>query len=87
MERLIEENPDMPYVKLHGLRHSYASIAVNLNGGGMSVKSLMSQLGHSEVKMTLELYSHAYEDVKHKEVEKINDTFKGVAAELRAQGM
>ena len=53
----------------------------------MSVKSLMSQLGHSEVKMTLELYSHAFEDVKRKEVEKINDTFKGVAEELRAQGM
>ena len=84
MERLIEENPDMPYVKLHGLRHSYASIAVN---EGMQVKSLMSQLGHSEIKMTMELYSHAFEDVKRKEVEKINDTFKGVAEELRAQRM
>jgi len=83
MERLIEENPDMPYVKLHGLRHSYASIAVN---EGMQVKSLMGQLGHSEIKMTMELYSHAFEDVKRKEVEK-NDTFKGVAEELKAQGM
>ena len=87
MERLLEENPDIPYVKLHGLRHSYASIAINANGGGMSVKSLMSQMGHSEVKMTMELYAHAFEEVKRKEVTKINDTFKDVAEKMKVQGM
>lgn len=84
MQKLVEKYPEIDYVKLHGLRHSYASIAVN---GGMQVKSLMSQLGHSEVKMTMELYAHAFEDAKKAEVAKINDTFKCVAEELKAQGM
>ena len=50
MKKLQEKYPAIDYVKLHGLRHSYASIAIET---GMSAKSLMSQLGHSEIKMTL----------------------------------
>ena len=44
-------------------------------------------MGHSEVKMTMELYAHALEDSKKAEIAKFNDTFKGVVDELKVQGM
>jgi len=65
--------PEAEYVKLHGLRHSYASAAV---ASGMSIKSLMSQLGHSEVKMTMNLYAHAMESSKKEDVQRINQIFR-----------
>ena len=74
----------MEYVSLHKLRHSYASI---LASQGVQIRNLMSQLGHSEIKMSMELYAHALEDVKKSEIVKINDTFKGVVKELKVQGM
>ena len=84
MKKLVEKYPEMEYVSLHKLRHSYASI---LASQGVQIKSLMSQMGHSEVKMTMELYAHALEDSKKAEIAKINDTFKGVVEEVKAQGM
>jgi len=73
MQMLLKKYPEAEYVKLHGLRHSYASAAV---ASGMSIKSLMSQLGHSEVKMTMNLYAHAMESSKKEDVQRINQIFR-----------
>lgn len=73
MRMLQEKYPKMKidYVKLHGLRHCYASAALET---GMSAKSLMSQLGHASLEM-VNLYSHSYEKSKKEGVERINDLF------------
>ena len=44
----------MPHITVHGLRHTYATLAVQ---GGMSVKQLQAQLGHSDVQTTLNIYT------------------------------
>jgi integrase len=42
-------------IRLHDLRHSYASAAL---AAGVHVKVVSEQLGHSTVALTLDVYSH-----------------------------
>lgn len=72
MEMFLEKYPDKEYVKLHGLRHSYCTIAVDI---GMPIKSVMSQMGHSEIQTTLNCYAHNIEASKKLGAEKINEVF------------
>ncbi|WP_191976180.1 tyrosine-type recombinase/integrase [Ligilactobacillus saerimneri] len=41
-------------ITLHGFRHTYATLAAQ---GGMPIKELQAQLGHSDVKITLDIYT------------------------------
>ena len=72
MQMLQKKCPGFEYVKLHGLRHTYATIAVET---GMNVKSLSSQLGHSTTALTINLYAHSLEKSKRDGAERINEVF------------
>lgn len=54
MMNRISEGSNLPHITVHGLRHTYATLAVQ---GGMSVKQLQAQLGHSDVQTTLNIYT------------------------------
>jgi len=49
----------VPEVGFHALRHTCASILIN---GGADALRVQRQLGHSSVRMTLETYSHLFEE-------------------------
>ena len=53
MNRIIKGS-NLPHITVHGLRHTYATLAAQ---GGMSVKQLQTQLGHSKVEITLDVYT------------------------------
>jgi len=42
-------------VRFHDLRHTYASLLI---ANGVSMKYVQYQLGHSSIKMTMDLYTH-----------------------------
>ena len=46
---------DMPYLSLHGLRHSWATLALQV---GIHPKIVQERLGHSTIAITLDIYSH-----------------------------
>lgn len=46
---------DLPRVRFHDLRHSYATMMLN---HGINPKIVQSVLGHSSVSVTLDIYSH-----------------------------
>jgi site-specific recombinase XerD len=49
-------------ITIHDLRHTAASIAIN---NGAKITSVSNMLGHSDISMTLKVYSHFYdEDLK-----------------------
>jgi integrase len=52
--RLVQKS-GLPRVTLHGLRHSYATIALE---AGIHPKVVSERLGHSTVSLTLDVYSH-----------------------------
>ena len=46
---------DMPYLSVHGLRHSWATLALQ---AGIHPKIVQERLGHSTIAITLDIYSH-----------------------------
>ncbi len=49
---------DIRFLKFHGLRHTYASILI---ANEENPKTVQHNLGHSDVALTLQIYSHSYE--------------------------
>jgi integrase len=45
----------LPAIPLHGLRHSYATLALS---SGVNPRIVSARLGHSTVALTLDVYSH-----------------------------
>ena len=46
---------DLPPIRLHDLRHSYATLALK---AGVHPKVVSERLGHATIGVTLDLYSH-----------------------------
>lgn len=49
----------LPIIRFHDLRHSHASLLVQL---GVHPKEISTRLGHSNISITMDLYSHLYEE-------------------------
>lgn len=60
------------HIKFHGLRHTYASRLLELNESPKTVQKL---LGHHDIKVTLNTYSHILEDTKVNAVNKLDTLF------------
>jgi integrase len=55
------EKAGVPYIRFHDLRHTHATLLLKL---GENVKVVSERLGHSSVKMTLDVYSHVTPDMQ-----------------------
>lgn len=55
---LLKKN-EIPIIRFHDLRHSHASLLVKL---GVQPKEISERLGHSNIGITMDLYSHLYEE-------------------------
>lgn len=65
------ENP-FPNVKIHGLRHTCASLAISV---GANVKAVQSMLGHKSASVTLDIYSDLFPDDLNNVADALNDLF------------
>lgn len=54
---IIKEN-NLPNIRFHDLRHSHASLLLSQ---GVQPKMISERLGHSNISITMDLYSHIYE--------------------------
>ena len=61
-------------LRIHDLRHSHASFLIN---NGVDVLLISQRLGHSNIAMTLNVYSHLYPSKESEAIELINK-LKGV---------
>ena len=57
----IREKADLPNVRFHDLRHSFASMLIHQ---GESPKYVSDQLGHSSIQMTFDTYGHLFPQAK-----------------------
>ena len=60
---LIVRRHDLPAITFHGLRHSYASYMLSK---GVNIKVIQEQLGHANIRETLNTYSHIDSEQKEK---------------------
>lgn len=59
-------------IKFHGLRHTYATRLFEANVPPKTVQVLM---GHYDISITMNIYTHVMEDTKLEAVEKLNEIF------------
>lgn len=65
----IIEDTGLPEIRLHDLRHTFATRAIE---GGVDFKTVSALLGHSTVETTLQIYTHVDESMKSKAIEKLS---------------
>ncbi|MFT8425731.1 MAG: tyrosine-type recombinase/integrase [Liquorilactobacillus sp.] len=66
LDRIIKKY-DLKHIGVHGLRHTFASIAFE---SGATIKQVQEQLGHADVQTTLNVYSHVSKYAKKQTINK-----------------
>ncbi len=65
-----KKNNITPRIRLHDLRHSHASMLINL---GVSPKAVADRLGHANEVMVMKVYGHLYPEKRNEIIDKLND--------------
>jgi integrase len=63
----------LPDVRFHDLRHSVATMLLSM---GTYPKVVQELLGHSQISMTLDIYSHVLPTMQRDAISKLNDALK-----------
>lgn len=76
--RFMERHKDkIRYLKFHGLRHTFASILIN-NSNNVNIRTVQKLLGHSDVSLTLSIYSHSFKETEQEAAKCLQDTLKQI---------
>lgn len=70
--KFLEEN-ELPHLGLHGLRHTHTSMLVSMAAGDIS--QISKRLGHSESSITLNTYTHLFENNDQDIAENLSQNF------------
>lgn len=57
----IAEKAALPNIGLHGFRHTHATL---LFESGVNIKEIQHRLGHSDISMTMDVYTHITESTE-----------------------
>ena len=71
------EKAGLPMIRLHDLRHSYASAGLT---AGVGLKVMQERLGHSSVAITGDIYSHVSREVDQAAADRVADAILGGAS-------
>lgn len=71
--KLLKDN-NLPLIRFHDLRHTHASLLVKL---GTQPKEISSRLGHNNISITMDLYSHIYEETDKEVAKAFNNILFG----------
>ena len=63
--------------RLHDLRHTHATMLLRQ---GVHPKVVQERLGHANVSITLDIYSHCTANMQQEAAEKIDEALRGVLA-------
>ncbi|MGV2686299.1 tyrosine-type recombinase/integrase, partial [Clostridium perfringens] len=74
LKKILKDNK-MSDRKFHDLRHTYATRLFEL---GEDPKTVQELLGHSNISITLDTYTHVLENMKKKAASKLNDLYSNV---------
>lgn len=67
--RRFVEASGLPFIRFHDLRHSNATALI---GAGVSAKTVQQLLGHSDISITLNTYTHVLPSMEQAAVEKLD---------------
>ena len=64
------EKAELNTIRIHDLRHTYSTLRINK---GDNIADVSNQLGHHNVKLTLDVYHHWIPRDKKAEVDALDD--------------
>lgn len=64
---------DVPEIRFHDLRHTHATLLLS---NGVHVKVISERLGHSNLKVTLDTYSHVLPSMQEEVARKLDEIIK-----------
>lgn len=70
--RRIAAYAELPCIGLHGFRHTHATL---LFESGVNPKEIQHSLGHSDISMTLDIYTHITEKTEKKAINTLIEHF------------
>ncbi len=73
LKRLLEK-ADLPDIRFHDLRHSTATLLLSV---GVHLKVVQEILGHSQISMTLDVYSHVLPSMQQEAIGKLDRALQG----------
>lgn len=82
LDRLLDRNPSIPRLTMHGLRHTMATLALE---GGINPKVVQERLGHATIQMTMDRYSHVTQSMQVDAADIINALLLGHSRPKRGQ--
>ncbi len=71
--RRVLERAGLPHIRLHDLRHTHATLLLEL---GTPPKVVSERLGHSSVTFTMQVYSHVMPGMQEQAVARLEEVFK-----------
>jgi integrase len=78
--RRLVADAGLPWIKLHGLRHTNATVSL---AAGEHPKIVQERLGHSTISMTLDRYSHVTESMQWEAAQRLDALLKTAAAQIQ----
>ena len=72
--REIVDGSPLPRIRLHDLRHTYATLALQ---SGVHPKIVSERLGHSTIALTLDVYSHALPTLQQEAADRVAELIFG----------
>ncbi len=64
---------DVPEIRFQDLRHTHATLLLS---NGVHVKVISERLGHSNIKVTLDTYSHVLPSMQEEVARKLDEIIK-----------
>lgn len=68
----------LPLIRFHDLRHSAATLLLTM---GVHPKVVQELLGHSQIRMTLDTYSHVLPSMQQEAMSKLDEVFRSNSSE------
>jgi integrase len=73
MFQVLLKKAELPHMRFHDLRHSAATILLTM---GVHPKVVQELLGHSQISMTMDTYSHVLPSMQQEAMNKLDDAFR-----------
>ena len=67
LEAFFKRHQDFHKIHVHDFRHTHASLLFEV---GATLKEVQSRLGHSDIKTTMDIYTHITQSTREKLAEK-----------------
>ena len=71
---LILEKAELPRARIHDLRHTYATLALE---AGVDIKTLQESLGHTSIAITGDIYGHVTDRMREEAASKVGGVLAG----------